>query len=80
MESKPKATKFLALDKCLPRRQYMQILNLPANGPLKLEYDPEWLTVLRLTNHLSTSGSQFLYMPGPGSKERYYKCIRINVS
>jgi hypothetical protein len=34
------------------RRNFLQLLELPASGPLRLEYDPEWLAVLRGTHHL----------------------------
>ncbi|KAJ2669942.1 lariat debranching enzyme [Coemansia sp. RSA 1085] len=46
-------TQFLALDKCLPRRQFLEIIEVEApdnaaDKELKLEYDPEWLAILRL--------------------------------
>jgi len=47
-------TQFLSLDKCLPRRQYLSIVNLPVdvNAPAKLQYDIEWLAILRKTHHM----------------------------
>jgi lariat debranching enzyme len=62
-------TQFLSLDKCLPRRQYLSILHLPVDptyndtrpedneaiSDSNLEYDLEWLAIIRKTHHLSAS-------------------------
>lgn len=49
----PSVTQFLALDKCLPHREYMQLLEFPAaRGPKVLCYDAHWLAVLKATHPL----------------------------
>ncbi|KAK6540442.1 hypothetical protein TWF694_009237 [Orbilia ellipsospora] len=67
-----KRTHFLALDKLLPRRDFLQILTIPSRNPLpvndplrtRLQYDREWLAVVRAFDGYDVSSgvglSQFM--------------------
>jgi hypothetical protein len=59
-------TQFLALDKCLPRRQYLSILHVPIDIPkekVRLEYDLEWLAILRKTHKLTSKERRRVEVP-----------------
>jgi hypothetical protein len=45
-------TQFIALDKCVPNRDYLQIVTLAARDDSKqgLAYDPEWLAIIKQVN------------------------------
>ncbi|KAK7021887.1 lariat debranching enzyme [Paramarasmius palmivorus] len=48
----PSITRFLALDKCLPKRKFLEVIDIPIEDtfkgpPNELVFDPEWLAVTR---------------------------------
>lgn len=71
IEKRPLApkTNFLALDKCLPKRQFVERLNIDHEPTSQgLQYDPEWLSIVRCTNHLFTR-SHALHQAHPRTPE-----------
>lgn len=65
-----KTTRFLALDKVIPGRPYLQFLQIPLTGSStiyddnELHYDPEWLSIVVRT-HQELRKSHFKYPTPP---------------
>ena len=76
-------TSFLALDKCLPNRHFLQLLSIPteeeveSQRPLKLTYDREWLAITRAfaIDQPLQLGDEGLPYPPTWSQEEYYQSI-----
>lgn len=77
-------TRFLALDKPLPRRQFLDVIEIDARSECrKLCYDRCWLAILNITDSLTNVENrvcclsfcqyyylfQSCYMPGPGGPD-----------
>jgi lariat debranching enzyme len=63
-------TKFLSLDKCLPHRKFLQVIEIEGDPakPKSLALDPEWLCVLKKTDSM-LSVQNYMEAPIPLDKK-----------
>jgi lariat debranching enzyme len=90
---KNETTKFVALDKCLPGRVHLKIFDIPTTstgaasasggkqGALRVEYDPEWLAIIRAYNPFMPLGRDPVRFPSAADLrlEEHRNFVRKNL-
>ncbi|XP_065841925.1 lariat debranching enzyme-like [Oscarella lobularis] len=63
-------TRFLALDKCIPGKDFLQVLCFPdSDEPKELRYDSEWLAIVKATQSLLATDRWQPSLPSQGTDD-----------
>jgi lariat debranching enzyme len=79
-------TNFLALDKCLPKRSFLQLLQVDPHTPtkfqrpLQLQYDKEWLAITRVFADQLKVGDPYAQVPADKGDAFYRPLIEKEMS
>lgn len=70
-------TKFLALDKCIPGRRFLQIIEIESDpGPYEIQYDEEWLAITRKFNTITPLTREGMRLSDQSLEEQERQWVR----